>query len=534
MQKDRYEILGPLGFGATSRVDKARDKIIGRTVAIKTLVHSFGAAPQQKQFLREAQIVGQLSHPAIVNLFDVGVEETGIAYLVMEHIDGRTLQQVLSESPVPWPRACSWAADLASALGRAHQCGIIHGDVKPANIMVTEDGHVKLSDFGIARFATQVSGSGRIMGTPAYLAPEQILGQPHSSRSDLFSLGIVLYQMLTGVPPFDGSSVAAVCAQILSTNPPAPSSRNPVLPPGLDHIVMRCLAKDPADRYPSAEALAASLFPLARRTPESAQAPMKVSWWSKPLEPRDIWTLAAVLVLAAVMVPAGRAFSDRFWTPPAPGSIAVAPRAPEDLLGYSRTEVVEASILPAQRAFGNSMAQKLRPRPPRAQRPAPPRHIESAGAVTPAARAPKVEVAGAAPTINGVISAPAPVAGGRAPLQIDVSAGADGTLAIFADRILVATTPLRAKPAQNLHFTHMLAAGPHELRVVLYRPDKTLQVEKEGLGEIRLDSPNTLTIRVSRRSKMLVKRQTALEVIWPSRATSGDNDDAPPLAASLK
>src|SRR6202049_123866 len=144
MQKDRYEILGPLGFGATSRVDKARDKIIGRTVAIKTLVHSFGAAPQQKQFLREAQIVGQLSHPAIVNLFDVGVEETGIAYLVMEYVNGRTLQQVLAESPIPWPRACSWAADLATALGRAHHDGIIHGDVKPANIMITEEGEVKL------------------------------------------------------------------------------------------------------------------------------------------------------------------------------------------------------------------------------------------------------------------------------------------------------------------------------------------------------------------------------------------------------
>src|SRR5260370_41760401 len=108
MQKDRYEILGPLGFGATSRVDKARDKIIGRTVAIKTLVHSFGAAPQQKQFLSEAQIVGQLSHPAIVNLFDVGVQKTAITYPVMEYAIGRTLQQVLSESSIPWPRACCW------------------------------------------------------------------------------------------------------------------------------------------------------------------------------------------------------------------------------------------------------------------------------------------------------------------------------------------------------------------------------------------------------------------------------------------
>ena len=532
MQKDRYEILGPLGFGATSRVDKARDKIIGRTVAIKTLVHSFGAAPQQKQFLREAQIVGQLSHPAIVSLFDVGVEETGIAYLVMEHIEGRTLQQVLSESPVPWPRACSWAADLASALGRAHQCGIIHGDVKPANIMVTDEGHVKLSDFGIARFATQVSGSGRIMGTPAYLAPEQILGEPHSSKSDLFSLGIVLYQMLTGIPPFDGSSVAAVCAQILSTNPPAPSKRNPALPPGLDHIVLRCLAKDPAERYPSAEALAASLYPLARRAPESVQAPVKPSWWSKPLQARDAWTFAAVVLVAAGMVPAGRAFTDRFWVPAAPHYVAIAPKAPADLLGYS-TETMVAGLLESSSAPAEPV--KLRPRPPRAQRSAPARLTQPVriAATTPHESA---DSAAAAPTITPAISASAPVVSGHAPLRIDISAVADGTLAIFADHTLLTTTELHAKPAQNLHFTHVLPAGPHELRVVLYRPDKTLQVEKDGLGEIRMDSPNTLTIRVSRRAKLLVKHETALDVTWPTAANpdNGEGGKTPPLSASLK
>jgi serine/threonine protein kinase len=535
MQKDRYEILGPLGFGATSRVDKARDKIIGRTVAIKTLVHSFGAAPQQKQFLREAQIVGQLSHPAIVNLFDVGVEESGIAYLVMEHIEGRTLQQVLCESPIPWPRACSWAADLASALGRAHQCGIIHGDVKPANIMVTDDGHVKLGDFGIARFATQVSGSGRIMGTPAYLAPEQILGEPHSTKSDLFSLGIVLYQMLTGIPPFDGSSVAAVCAQILSTNPPAPSRRNPALPPGLDHIVMRCLAKDPADRYPSAEALAASLFPLARRAPESIQASSKgkISWWSRPLQVRDAWTFAAVLLFAACMVPAGRAFSDHFWAPPAPQSVAVAPKAPDDLLGYSQTEVASASLIDSASLPTPAKPAKLRPRPPRAQRPVA-RGTEPAHIVGPATRQASAAVA-TAPAIAPAINAPSSVTLGRAPLQIDISTVADGTLVIFADHSLLATTPLHAKPAQNLHLTHVLPAGPHELRVVLYRPDKTLQVEKQGLGEIRLDSPNTLTIRVSRRAKLLVKHETALEVVWPSAsAPAKDGGHVPPLSAALK
>src|SRR5437868_1968346 len=378
MQKDRYEILGPLGFGATSRVDKARDKIIGRTVAIKTLVHSFGAAPQQKQFLREAQIIGQLSHPSIVNLFDVGVEETGLAYLVMEYVSGRTLQQVLSDSPVPWPRACSWAADLAAALGRAHQAGIIHGDVKPANIMVTEAGEIKLSDFGIARFATQVSGSGRIMGTPAYLAPEQILGEPHSTRSDLFSLGIVLYFMLTGNPPFDGTSVAAVCAQILTSDPVPPSKRNPTLPEGLDHIVMRCLAKKPEDRYPSGDALAASLYPLARRAPLEPP-PMPLSWWSRPIQARDVWAFAASILLLAAIVPVGRGVASHLRVPPAP--------APITSINVPRPPVALSKSLPeefADEETGTALPVKTWAQPHRERKPAPivanSRHLEVAHA----------------------------------------------------------------------------------------------------------------------------------------------------------
>jgi serine/threonine protein kinase len=181
MPKNRYEVISTIGCGATSRVDKARDTILGRTVALKTLVHAFGAPTEQKQFLREAQIVSQLSHPAIISLYDVGIEQENVAYLVMEYVAGKTLQHVLAESTVPLPRACAWAADLAGALGRAHKAGIIHGDLKPANILITEEGNVKLGDFGIARFATQVSGSGSMMGTPAYLSPEQILGQPQIS-----------------------------------------------------------------------------------------------------------------------------------------------------------------------------------------------------------------------------------------------------------------------------------------------------------------------------------------------------------------
>jgi len=538
MQKDRYEILGPLGFGATSRVDKARDKIIGRTVAIKTLVHSFGAAPQQKQFLREAQIVGQLSHPAIVNLFDVGVEETGIAYLVMEYVNGRTLQQVLAESPIPWPRACSWAADLATALGRAHHAGIIHGDVKPANIMITEEGEVKLSDFGIARFATQVSGSGRIMGTPAYLAPEQIMGEPHSTRSDLFSLGIVLYQMLTGVPAFDGSSVAAVCAQILTTDPLPPSKRNPALPAGLDHIVMRCLAKKAEDRYPSGEALAASLFPLARRAPVSQPpAATTLSWWSRPMQSRDIWAFASVILLAGGSVPVGRAVVSHFRVPaiPAPITSFAAPKAPEDLLGYPATEAPIASAEPIR---ADSLV------PPKRIRTAPRsvnqvhRNSEVARAVVPTTQNAHSDVTVPLLALPTPAASPVPVAIQRASLRIkiDTTVG-DGTLAIFADHELLLTTGLRDQAAADpMRLERLLPAGPHQLRVALYRADKSLQTEKEGLGELRTDAENTLTIRVSKRPKMLVRHETALEVVWPSAISPQHQNAAsnPSVSAALK
>src|SRR6266496_1998069 len=244
LQKGRYEALEPLGSGATSRVEKARDNVIGRTVALKTFINGFGEG-QEQQFLREAQIIGQLSNPAIVQLYDVGIDEQGTPFLVMEYIAGKTLEHHLDPSQLPPQRACAWAADLAGALAIAHRAGILHGDVKPGNILVTPENKVKLGDFGIARFASQVSGSGRLMGTPAYLAPEQIEGRPQDSRSDQFALGIVLYQMLTGARPFDGSSVGAVCAQILNAAPMPPSQRNRAVTPALDRVVARCLARIP-------------------------------------------------------------------------------------------------------------------------------------------------------------------------------------------------------------------------------------------------------------------------------------------------
>jgi hypothetical protein len=520
MPKNRYEILGPLGSGAISRVDKARDTLLGRTVALKTLVHAFGA-PEQKQFLREAQIVSQLSHPAIVNLYDVGIEDENVVYLVMEYVSGKTLQQVLSESVIPLHRACAWAADLAGALGRAHRAGIIHGDVKPGNILVTEDGGVKLGDFGIARFATQVSGSGRMMGTPAYLSPEQILGESQNTRSDLFSLGIVLYQMVTGAPPFEGSSISAVCAQILSAEPMPPSQRNPALPAGIDRIILRCLAKSSADRYPSAEAFAASLYPFMHPTSEPARYPVerrKASWFARPNRWRQVSVAAVVAVLAVCGALVFRHEARRFQVPAPPLPAAAATAAARDLQGHS----------PAN-ALGDGKAGAP-PREPPVTRPreAGARPLLGSMARTEPNRAtlPAGRSANATSSLSAreLVSPPAsPVSGADdlAALRIEIeSTVGGGALAIFADQKLVLTTELHLGAADHpLRLERRLPAGPHQLRVALYRPDKSLQTAKEGLGEIRRDTANTLKIHVGRRLKLLVRRETSLDVSWPSAIT---------------
>ena len=548
--KDRYEILGTLGSGATSRVDKARDTILGRTVALKTLVHSFGAPVEQKQFLREAQIVSQLSDPAIVNLYDVGIEDDSIAYLVMEYVPGKTLQQVLAAGPVPVARACAWAADLAGALRGAHRAGVIHGDIKPANILVTEDGKVKLGDFGIARFATQVSRSGQLMGTPAYLSPEQILGETQSTRSDLFSLGILLYQMVTGVSPFEGSSVSAVCAQILSAEPLPPSQRNPALPAGLDHVILRCLAKSPADRYPSAEAFASSLYPFSLGTTASLPAVSSLAesrpapgvqiagksarnpWLARPTKASDAWIAVAVAVLAIGVGWGYRSATPRLSVPLPPATVKAAPKPPKDLTQYSQSsmwyvppdemqENVSEKVQPARKALARVAHPVTHNQPSRAIVPASdPTHL---GAAVSAPELPAPATTALVRTVE------------RAPLRIEIeSTVKDGALAIFADQTVVYTTELRDGHAMQLERT--LAAGPHQLRVALYRPDKSLLVMKEGLGEIRTDSPNALKIHVGVKSKLLVKRERSLVVTWPSAMQPSGGGTAAPasLTASTK
>ena len=305
LQAGRYEVLEPLGCGATSRVDKARDTVIGRVVALKFFLQGFGRNSEE-QFLREAQTIGRLSHSSIAQLYDVNCTSSDAPFLVMEFVPGRSLEQLLARSPIPFLSAAVWAADIASALSYAHRAGIIHGDVKPGNIRVTEEDKVKLVDFGVARFASQVSGSDRVLGTPAYLSPEQIEGRTQDGRSDLFSLGIVLYEMITGVRPFAGNSLGEVCAQILTVNPVPPSKRNPAVPVAFDRIIARCLARNPADRYQSGNELARALYLVARCGPQLTPRPNRPYWFMRQAHPRDLLAIAsAILLLASAGIASG-------------------------------------------------------------------------------------------------------------------------------------------------------------------------------------------------------------------------------------
>jgi serine/threonine protein kinase len=273
VQVGRYEILEIIGTGAHGRVARAHDPMIGRLVAIKLFPKELAKGDARLRFLQEARVVGQLSHPSIITLHDMGIDEaTQTPYLVMEFLDGQPLDRILEKGSIPLTKACAWAAEVACALGVAHRKGVIHGDVKPANMLITDEGRVKLMDFGMARLASRDTGATPLLGTPAYWCPEQIMGKPQDARSDLFSLGVVLYEMVVGKRPFDADSLQGICGRVLSSTPLPPSHANPSVPTAFDALVARCLAKDPAARYVTAESLAEDLYPLARHR-VIAQAP---------------------------------------------------------------------------------------------------------------------------------------------------------------------------------------------------------------------------------------------------------------------
>lgn len=277
---DRYELGEILGFGGMSEVHLARDVRLHRDVAVKVLRADLARDPSfYLRFRREAQNAAALNHPAIVAVYDTGEAETAtgpLPYIVMEYVDGVTLRDIVhNDGPIEPRRAIEIIADACQALNFSHQHGIIHRDVKPANIMMSKAGAVKVMDFGIARAlhdgGVSVTQTAAVIGTAQYLSPEQARGETVDARSDVYSLGCVLYEVLTGEPPFVGDSPVAVAYQHVREDPVPPSERNPDLTPELDAVVLKALAKNPDNRYQTAAEMRTDLIRV--HSGEAPEAP---------------------------------------------------------------------------------------------------------------------------------------------------------------------------------------------------------------------------------------------------------------------
>jgi serine/threonine protein kinase len=273
----RYEILGEIGKGAMGVVYRANDPMLSRVVAIKTVNMSSDpeeVAEYEARFYQEAKAAGGLNHPNIVTVHDIG-KSGNLVYMAMEFLEGQELRDLMKGEPLPVARAVEIAAQVADGLGYAHQHGVVHRDIKPANIMILNNGPAKITDFGIARMrsAEVRTQTGVVLGSPRYMSPEQVAGRRAEPRSDIFSLGVIFYEMLTGKAAFAGEDITSVMYQILNVVPPPPSSVNPAVPQVVDFIVAKTLAKTPEDRYQNATELARDLHESAKSMPAAPPPP---------------------------------------------------------------------------------------------------------------------------------------------------------------------------------------------------------------------------------------------------------------------
>ncbi len=303
---NRYELGDTLGYGGMSEVHHGHDTRLGREVAVKILRADLARDPMfQERFRREAQNAAALNHPAIVAVYDTGEAETEygpLPYIVMEYVEGRTLRDIVkTEGPMPQKRAMEVMADVCAALDFSHRHGIVHRDVKPANVMITRTGAVKVMDFGIARAVhdgqAAMTQTAAVIGTAQYLSPEQARGETVDARSDVYSAGCVLYELVTGEPPFTGDSPVAVAYQHVREAPRAPSETNPSVSPELDAVVLKALAKSTSERYQSAAEMRSDLVrtlsgqrpsaPLAGAAPVEDERTQVLESSSRAPEPED-------------------------------------------------------------------------------------------------------------------------------------------------------------------------------------------------------------------------------------------------------
>ncbi len=339
----RYQILTELGRGAMGVVYRAHDPNINRVVAVKTISMA-GQPPEEEleyreRFFREAEAAGRLSHPGIVTVFDMGEEpETRAPYIVMEFVGGQSLDKLLAHDDhrLPVETALRLTHELAEALDCAHAQGVVHRDLKPGNILITEDGRAKIADFGIAKLnLSNHTLSGRVLGTPAFMSPEQLNGDVVDGRSDLFSLGVILYTVLTGYRPFQGNSALTVGFKVVNREPVPATVLNTDLPPGLDYIIRRAMAKDPAQRYQTGMEMAGDIQALREGRDPRTKAQQS------PSDPAGTAQTANEALTTAALAPLKLAPKSSSGT----RSVPIERRAAENLLENMRKKSFAGALL---------------------------------------------------------------------------------------------------------------------------------------------------------------------------------------------
>lgn len=343
--KNRYRLVGELGRGGMATVYQAVDTILGRTVALKVLHPQYSGDPLfLARFTREAQAAAALDHPGVVEIHDVGQDEDQ-HFIVMEFVDGEDLKSLIrEEAPLPIERAVDLTIQICAAVGQAHKAGLIHRDVKPQNVLVMADDRVKVTDFGIARAAAEAGPTepGVVWGTAHYLSPEQAIGQPATPASDVYALGVVLYEMLAGRPPFQADSRPAIAAQHVQAEPPPLQQLNPRVPPQLAAIVARAMAKDPAQRYATANQFGQALRAYRQLGEEltSPQPALRAEGVTPVSAPGFDWItfLLGLLALVAVLglIPLWRTVRAAYTPPPTPTTVPMV--TVPSLLGLNQAD----------------------------------------------------------------------------------------------------------------------------------------------------------------------------------------------------
>src|SRR5262245_9206045 len=333
----KYTVVRVIGEGGMGRVYEATDPVIGRRLAIKVISLGTDTPETRARFFREAQAAGGLSHSNIITIHDIGGDAGESPYIVMEFLEGSDLSRQLAPGALPIEKKIQIAVDICEGLAHAHARGIIHRDIKPANVFITEQGHAKIVDFGLARGeASDITHTGAILGTPNYMAPEQIRGEGIDQRADIFAVGVVLYELFSGQKPFAGDSVASTIYKVLQTEPPPIHTVDTALPPALSNVIQRAIAKDKTQRYSTVRELRDELVALwmGRRTePIDLTAftiPMKVAGapGASSSSRTTAWIAGgAAAILAAALVSIAIISRPRLRTEP-PAQVANATPAP--------------------------------------------------------------------------------------------------------------------------------------------------------------------------------------------------------------